>query len=350
MAVESAVSTGRKVLADILVRGTAQILTTQLPTGEIPTFRLSPEGHLQYCRSPFISTFVYDALGYFDPFSPFGDIQTREMIPYPLRSWFGAAIGNVRRGIRRFVAWQQEPGAVWRFFGSGSGIDPDSDTTSCAASLLLESPPYNLRDDWRKHFDALTRFRSAEGIYFSYVTRDQRGYSWMDSQGRPIIGFDRVVNANVLRYLAFIDGQVEPLIAYLEQEVQGGEFRQGSPDYPNPLCFFYMVARAWRQARLPGLQALASEMVPRIVELQTEAGDFGGPLSTALAASALIDLEYEGPALGRARSAILRLSHASGGWDHEPFFVGGFGSNAWTTALSMSVLARSVEVTKDCAN
>jgi hypothetical protein len=180
MAAESAVSTGRKVLAEILVRGAAQILTAQLPTGEIPTYRLSPEGNLQYCRSPFISTFVYDALGYFDPFSPRGDIQTREMIPDPLRSWFGAAVGNIRRGIRRFVAWQQEPGAVWRFFGSGSGIDPDSDTTACAATLLLESPPYNLRDDWRKHLDV----QVCRGDIF-FLRHARRAWLQLDGQPGP---------------------------------------------------------------------------------------------------------------------------------------------------------------------
>ncbi len=71
------------------------------------------------------------------------------------------------------------------------------------------------------------------------------------------------------------------------------------------------------------------------------AGGFGGPLSTALAASVLLDLDYEGPELEHALASLRDGLQRWGGWEYEEFLIGGFGSPAWTTALCMVVQARA---------
>ena len=199
-----------------------------------------------------------------------------------------------------------------------------------------DSPPRR----WERHAAALERFRAAEGLYFSYVHADGTGYTWMDERGGPIVGFDRVVNANVLRFLALVGIASPEVQAYLMREAATGDFATGSPDYPNPLAFFYTVARAWRQAYLADRATLAAHLTPQILARETDQG-FGGPLSTAMAVSALLDLDYDGPALERAHAALLRMVEPWGGWGYEDFVVHGFGSPAWSTALALVALDRS---------
>src|SRR5205085_10651514 len=105
-------------------------------------------------------------------------------------------------------------------------------------------------------------------------------------------------------------------------------------------CFFYMIARTWRQVQLHGHDSLAAALIPRILELQDQTGDFGGPLSDGLALAALLDLGYRGSAADRAAAALLGRRQAGGRWNYEDFFIQGFGSQVWTTALAIAVLAR----------
>lgn len=322
-----------------LVRGLAAIRQHQLRTGEIPTYQRDVAGNFEYRRSPFLSTFVHDALGDFDPASPWLRAQNLELIPADYRSWFVRSVARVRQRIRAFIAWQRESNGVWRFFGRGSGMDPDSDDTSCAATVLLESVSAR-SDRWlQQQVHALRGFRSAKGIYYTWIGCNQRPYNGLDEHDRPI-GFDRIVNANVLRYLALVGEDVGDLVAYLLSEVAAADFRTGSPYYPHPLCFFYMLARTWRQAQLPGMAEFSSSLIAQILSLQQKDGDFGGPLNTALALSALLDLAYTGPALRKATTSLLLKARPDRGWAFQDFFIHGFGSPAWTTALSMSVLAR----------
>ena len=57
------------VFAQRLVRGLESVSRGQHPSGEMLSFRRDPEGNYEYVRSPFVSTFVHDALACFDPSS-----------------------------------------------------------------------------------------------------------------------------------------------------------------------------------------------------------------------------------------------------------------------------------------
>lgn len=311
----------------------------QLPTGEIPSYRVTAPRRREYRRSPFLSTFVHDALACFDVRSG-EDTSALDLVPHDSAKPLAAAARAVRLRISAFLTWQGEEDFTWRFYGRGSGIDPDSDTTSCAAYAALDSERRGELQRWPRYVEALRRFRSVDGRYFSYVNRRGQGYSWMDERGKAIVGFDRVVNANVLRYLASVGEDVGILRGYLESEAGRLEdLRRGTPDYPNPLCFPYCAARAWRQANLAGTDALRESLLPLIFEHREPDGSFGGPLSTAMALASLIDLGYRGPVLGCGKRALLSNSLSNGGWGYEDFFVHGFGSPAWTTALAIRVLA-----------
>ncbi|MDQ5822906.1 MAG: hypothetical protein M3441_01675 [Chloroflexota bacterium] len=334
------VTTDQLPLGLILLEGVRSIYRHQLPTGEIPSYRRAHRGQLEYRRSPFVSTFVYDALGYFDPRCLWFDPRTLHHISPEWRGWFVQTVERVRRKIRKFVAWQEEAGGRWRFFGRGSGTDPDVDDICCAAAIMLQAPGAGGEERRTRYVNAVFSYRGEGGRFYTYVNRDLRAYSWMDEQGRPIVGFDRVVNANVLRFFGLAGVAADELVAYLLDEARSGDFRVGSPDYPNPLTFFYMMARAWRQADLPDIEGVAAQLVEPLLEMQAEDGSFGGPLSTGMALSALLDLDYTGEALDKARHALLHQMSAPGHWGYEDFFINGFGSPPWTSSLALSCLGR----------
>jgi hypothetical protein len=320
------------------------IRRAQLRTGEIPAFRRAPEGGPpQYLRTLLSTTLVHDALGCFDPRSPWWEERALHPVPEAARGWFVGTAAHVRRRARAFIAWQAEPNGTWRFFGRASGLPPDACTVACAAAALLESPGRTAWERSRRHVEAIARFRSEDGPYHTFAGAHRAaGYGWMDEAGRPLPGFDRVVNAEVLRFLALAGacsaGEVAALTAYLRGELAAAG---PSPLFPNPLCFAFAMARAWRQAQLPDPDGLRSELVPLVRSRQDGSGGFGGPLSTALACAALSWLDHEGPELERGLDSVARERRPGAGWAYEDFVAGGYGSPAWTAALSLAVSARA---------
>lgn len=335
-----------------LARGLAAVARSQMHSGEIPVFRRDGSGYLAYCLCPLLSTLGHDTLAIFDPTSRLFDRSVAAFLPPMHRLPALATATMVRRKIRDFLAWQQHPDGRWSFFGRSSGLSPDAATTACAATVILESQPPEAPDpwdkppppaapkSWKRHVDALDLYRAADGRYFTYIDPHGRGYSSITPEGLPRSGFDRVVNAHVLRFLALAGEDTRDLRTYLMAEAEAGDFRVGSPDHPNPLAFFHAVARAWHQAELPGLEDLAELLVPRILDLQHLEGDFGGPLSTALAILALADLDCRDEHLLLAGAALADQATAGATWGYESYLGQGSGSASFTTCASLAALAR----------
>ena len=86
-------------------------------------------------------------------------------------------------------------------------------------------------------------------------------------------------------------------------------------------------------------------VLPALLRAQSESGDFGGPLSTALGSTALLDLGDTGPHRRGARLAVLRSLHPRAGRPAADLLVRGIESPAVTTALSMAWLARDAHLT-----
>lgn len=269
-----------------------------------------------------------------------------QLEPYPPggRDRFLQSVLDMRSRIRGYLTWQQESSGYWRFFGRGSGIDPDVNTTIYAFLALQEGYQGRHLGRRSRELDTVQAFRAAHGKYYTFYRLGYGGYGWMDPDGRPMQGFDRVVNADVLRYLCFAglteDTYTEILVKYMWEELTSTREEEGTSLYPNPLSFYYSLSRTWRETGLSGLTVLADELMPHLLRLQGNDGDFHGPLSTALGGLAMIHLGYSGPELQTTRQAVLRGLQSNGGWGYEDFIIDGFGSPALTTALSMAFLAR----------
>jgi len=337
-------SPARQALGERVLRTLRMILWSQQASGEILSYRRDPEGRYVQCRSPFVSAFVHDALSPFDPESPGWMDGSLDVLPPRVHDECTRGVADARRRIRQFLAWQQEAEGDWRFFGRGAGIDPDVATTASAAVALLESYGAQRLERWEQQLAAVQNFRSVSGAYYTFVRRGRGAYGWTDDAGRPIVGFDRVVNVEVLRYLCRVGLREHPatvwLTDWLRHHIADGALEQGTSLFPDPLYFFYAVGRAWVQGDLPRRQEVADRLLPSLIALQRATGDFGGPLSTALGATALLYLGESGPALRQARLALLRGLEPGAQRPYEDFAVKGVGSPVWAAALAVAFLAQ----------
>jgi len=311
-------SASKPDLGKVLVRSLSIVVRGQLGTGEMATYFRQPQSGLGYTRSVLPSAYVHDALACFDPTSMFVETTVLDALPPRARSRFVQAARQVRRRIRQFLAWQEECDGSWRYYGRGSGVAPDADTIAAAAAAMLDGRRRAPGRPWSRHLAAL---------------------SGIEASGAASTG--QAAAANALRLRALVGEAVGDRIDALLRE--GQPLLEGAGHYATPLAHAYCAARAFSQARLTRREELASLLLPRVLALRDGRGGFGGPLSTALGLSVLVELGHRGPELPRARAALLGLVGAWGGWAFEAFFPGGGGSLACTTALAMDVLARTTQ-------
>jgi len=329
-----------RLLGKKLIDGLKLMHIYQHPSGEIISFRRQQIGYV-YCRSPFVSAIVHEALSCFDPTSA-GWLNSclGILLPEHTKAVF-KYVGAIRQRIRAFLLWQKEAQGWWRFFGRGSGIDPDISTTMVALLALRDAPGIDSYRYWDEHIETVRQFRSSDGLYYTFYRPGRGGYGWMDEKGRPIVGYDRVVNADVVWFLSEFGLEVteaDPVFAYLLGECEDKDLTQGTSLFPNPVSYFYAISRLLCWDKNPYRDRFEKSILSRLLSMQQPTGEFGGPLSTVLAAHTLINLQYTGEELDRARFAVLRSMQGSGGWQYEDFIVSGFGSPALTTALSLSFL------------
>jgi hypothetical protein len=296
----------------------------QLANGEIPNFRQLANGSWEYCFSPLVSAYVHDALGCFDPLSLWFDSTALDQVDAPRRPILSRNVTKMRSRIRRFLAWQESVWGTWGFFGLGSGLPPDIDTTACAAAALFDAPIVRRKRDSERPARMLLQFRQPSG--------------WLESAGSRSGGQENaetraVGTANAFRYLALAGVETDGLDAVLRDEADRGDGGR------HRMAFLFALVRAFRAANID-LDAIAAATTSEVIESYLPESRFAGPLTTVLAMHVLLDLNYEGEALLRGRDALAVLLEPVAGRRMESFADPNCGSAALTTALTMSALAR----------
>jgi len=327
-----------------LVQGLDAVIRGQHPSGEMLSFRRDSHGNYTYVRSPFVSAFVHDALACLDPTSAGWLDAGADVFPGNSHAGVVHAIAELRRRIRGFLIWQQEAAGYWRFFGRGSGIDPDVNSTACASLALVEGHGVRSLRRWERQQAVVASFRSAEGPFFTFLKPGRGGYGWLSDDGVPVVGFDATVNAEVFRYLCHTGGGEADatlfLAGWLLERVEELDADQGSPLCPNPVCFGFVLSRSLEEPGAARGEEIGRALLERALRQQRPDGSFGGPLSTAMGASTLLALGHRGEELAAARLAVLRGRGSNDAWAYEDFVVHGFGAPAWSTALSTAFLVR----------
>jgi hypothetical protein len=157
-----------------------------------------------------------------------------------------------------------------------------------------------------------------------------------------VTGHDRVVHANVARFLTAAGVECESAWSLLTREANNESLHSGSPDYPNPLTFIFMLTRA---AFDVGKQ-LDARVACRLMQwletwLRSTRDIAAAPLSYALAVLAWLNLGGSATDVQAAVRALVRAQHVDGGWSAEAFFAGGYRSRSLTTALVIEALIRA---------
>ena len=320
-------SDAEALVARRLLQGLAVVLRCQHPSGEIVAFRHDDQGNHVYRRAPYVSAHVHEALACFDPTDTHWDAGALNVLPRRQRARFERDVVTLRRRIRGFLLWQQEPEGWWRFHGRGSGIDPDAATTAAAAVAVAESHSSRSLQRWERQLTVMGAFAAADGAFGTFRNGNGAVYGWMDAAGGPVEGIDLLVNLEVLRFLAAA-APGEPGTAALA----AGGLEAGTPLSPDPLTSLRAAARVQRQTGLlagavPALLAALGAAVP------------AGPLGAAMRAQALLDLDAPRPDTDAARLAVLRTVRSEGGWGYEDFVLRGYGSPALSSALAIAFLA-----------
>jgi hypothetical protein len=318
----------RSGLGGILDRGLAYLIEEQLPFGEIPNFRLLANGSWEYCFSPLPAAYVHDALSCFDPLSSWFDPQAIDQVNASSRTSFLRAVLRVRRKAFRFLAWQQSCDLGWRFYGLGSALPADADLTAMAGTALVEVRGRDRACDWSRQTACIRAFQCEDGLYGDPQSRGDR------VPAASAAALRLIASANVLRYYALTGEPGGPLEQLLHREFRHCSLETGRVD------FLWALARACKQGRLELLDTAQGLMVGQLLDCRSASGSFGGPLSTALATHALLDLEYEGPELRTGREALLSWLDPVYGRRYEGFGHNGCGSSAWTTIAIITALAR----------
>ncbi len=328
-------SAAEELVARRLLQGLAVVLRCQHPIGEIVAFRHDDQGNHVYRRAPYVSAHVHEALACFDPTVARWESGALDILPRRQRARFEQDVVTLRRRIRGFLLWQQEPEGWWRFHGRGSGLDPDAATTAAAALAVTESHSSRSLRRWERQLAVMGAFAGTDGMFGTFRSTAGSVYGWMDAAGGPVEGADLLVNLEVLRFLVAAapgDPGTDLLAGRLASAIAAGGLDGGTPLSPDPLTSLRAAARLQRET------GLLIEAVPSLLTALGAAAP-AGPLGAAMRAQALLDLDAPRADTDAARLAVLRTVRPEGGWGYEDFVLRGYGSPALSSALAIAFLA-----------
>ena len=301
-------------LRDVLLSGVEHLRRQQLQTGDFPCVRTT--GDAFYTPCTLVATLIHDSLAYFDPNCYLHQRAALDLFSASDKGWLTPVVKTLRWRVRAFVAWQEDANGTWKLYGRQSSNGPDIATTACAATVMLRT------------------FTPPKRFVIRHVAPMER------SLRNRLHLFEK---ANVLRFLALAGQDLTNWTAHFSKELTGLS-PAGSDTLPF-LCVAHAIARAWRQAALPGHEAIADYLLPQILALQLTDGSFGRQLETALAACALLDLGGPVPVLRETAAALMKFFERSEPWNAQPYWQLQVGSAAMTVAAALAALCRVGAIT-----
>lgn len=200
----------------------------------------------------------------------------------------------------------------------------DLDDTFCALIGLHRHDPSLIDETCLGHVVRLLLATESQvgGPYRTWLVPENAAAVWQD--------VDVAVNSNVACFLQAVAQTLPNVQHLLEQAIVTRTFR--SPYYPSAYPLLYYVARAYQGSERPVLRDY-------ILKLRT-GGAWQTPLQTALALTALVQLDTE-PAVLQPGVALLQATQqADGSWPAEAFWMDTtfHGAAALTTSLVVEAL------------
>lgn len=207
----------------------------------------------------------------------------------------------------------------------------DLDDTFCTLIGLHAHNPANVDSAWLAQAVRLLLATESQvgGPYRTWLVPETAAPQWRD--------VDLAVNANVNGYLRRVAEPLPNLTQMFEQAIAAEQLT--SPYYPSWHSVVYYLARGYRGPRTPQLIAY--------ILGQRRGRDWGSPLNTALAVSALVQMGHT-EHLESAVAYLLEKQHKDGSWAAEAFWLdagngpklSAIGSPALTTSLVLEAVCR----------
>jgi hypothetical protein len=331
--------TGKR-LGDSISKAIDFLVRSQLPHGEFRTYA-SPDPEMRarcvYDSSPFVTSLVLYSIALVD--SP-------------------RACEITAKALDFLLAEMEGPG-LWRFWSSRNQrhklLPPDLDDT-CCISYVLE---HNCRT-LPSNRDAILANRNSQGLFYTWLVPRSSSPPRLADDLRSVVNqeairsvslfgmvddVDCVANANALLYLGD-NKDTEPVTDYLIAIGRGVENDGCSKFYPERLCLYYALSRAYHHGIL-SLKEISAPVTDRVIRMQGADGSFGNELLTALAACTLLNFEVTGSAVHNAVRCVCESQREDGSWPRISMFLGPaphYGSEDLTTALCVEALEKYCQV------
>ena len=221
----------KSVILDSLRRGIFFLSKSQFKSGEFPTMRWkrNSKENVSYVKTVFITSFVLHSLKHIEKF---------------------LEIGKVKQKAVNFLLNEMES-CLWRFYGKGSRIHFDLDTTCCALASLKE---HSVDLDYEITATKLLNYRNIQSVFNTWILDVDPPFEKMDNN------IDWVVNANVLFFYSLLGRNLPEVGQYLVGVVETEMFKQRSPYYDSPFCFIYCLTRAYADGKNLGLGHIITKM------------------------------------------------------------------------------------------
>lgn len=244
--------------------------------------------------------------------SPFGTT----FVLYSLRRLLDPEVVTMRHRALDFIAGLQESSGLWRYMPA---VPPDLDDTATASHALRMHGI-----DFIDNLTAIEANKNTDGLYWTWVEPD------FDND------VDCAVNANVLLYLQEHNSAV---CSYLLHTLESRQVC--SLYYPNPLAFYYMLARALSQG-VACLDAAGPTILARLNEM-LQNDELEEDFTVALAAATLLSLGHCSDPTTTLLETLLTRQATDGSFAAGAFFVNfaqqRYGSKELTTAFAIDALS-----------
>ena len=218
----------------------------------------------------------------------------------------------------------------------------DLDDTFCALSALVQYNP-DLIDStaMAKIVTLLTAVEEEEGgPYRTWLVPQTAEKIWKD--------VDLAVNSNVAYFLSRQDVSLPKLSSFIESAIEAGKYE--SPYYPSAYPVIYFISRFYRGNKV-------EEVKDFLLSKRNKSNNWDNPLHTALAISALLNLDCPPKELGESISYLV-AEQQLGAWspyifcidpaiEGETYYAG---SPALTTAFCLEALAKYLKLSENKAD
>ena len=245
----------------------------------------------------------------------------------------------LRDATWNYIAATMEHPGFWRYYRH---LPPDLDSTSLCA-LVVGSHPWIALG---RNITRMLANRDADGRFMTWVLEQDEP----DVAPSFRIEADPVVNANVIAYLGD-RAETNAAQQWLHSLIADDRIEGTSKWYPSTVAIYYAISRTVVRTS-PSLDQLRPLLAERILGLAGEDGEFGNPLETAQAMSALYNVgSLDSVDASRETARLLDAQRDDGSWPELLAFgdatlrwglIGqiGHGSESVTTAFCIEALER----------